>query len=148
LAPGNQWFNYPAISAGWVISDEAFMKGIEPVSTLKLRAGWGRTSNQALNPYESKGLVNNSNGLPAGPSGGNITRYNFCPTIVTGDNVVTLPNPDLSWEFTSTTNIGLDFGLWNNRLTGTFEWYNSKTEDILYSVSLPVTSGVAGGFLT
>jgi TonB-linked SusC/RagA family outer membrane protein len=151
LAPGNQWFNYPALSAGWIISDESFMKNIRPVSLLKLRAGWGKTSNQAIDPYQSKGLVNNSNGLAAtGPIGsaGTFIRYNYGPTIVNGYNVVTLPNPGLSWEFTKTTNIGLDFGLFKNRITGSMEYYNSKTDDILYNVNLPVTSGVEGAFTT
>jgi len=148
LAKGNKWFDYPAISAGWIISDEDFMSNIKPVSSLKLRAGWGKTSNQAINPYESLGLVNNSNNLGNGSTGGGTIRYNYGPTIVTGFNVVTLPNPNLSWEFTKTINIGLDFSLWKNRLTGTLEYYNSKTDDILYSISLPVTSGVAGAYLT
>jgi TonB-dependent starch-binding outer membrane protein SusC len=148
LAPGNKWFDYPALSAGWIISDEPFMNHVKPVSNLKLRVGWGRTSNQSIDPYQSLGLVNNSNGLPVGPSGGNVIRYNYGPTVVTGYNVVTLPNPNLSWEFTSTTNIGLDFGLFNNRITGSLEYYYSKTDNILYNVNLPVTSGVAGAFAT
>ncbi|MCG2614292.1 TonB-dependent receptor [Terrimonas sp. NA20] len=148
LAPGNKWFDYPALSAGWVISDESFFSNVKAVNTLKLRVGWGKTSNQAIDPYQSKGLVNNSNGLPAGNTGGNVIRYNYGPTVVTGYNVITLPNPNLSWEFTTTTNIGLDFGLLKNRITGTFEYYNSRTKDILYAVNLPVTSGVAGGFVT
>jgi TonB-linked SusC/RagA family outer membrane protein len=154
LAPGNQWYDYPAVSAGWVITDESFMKNIKPLSLLKLRVGWGKTSNQAINPYDSKGLVNNSNGLYNSASPGTIgaaggfIRYNYGSTIVNGYNVVTLPNPDLSWEFTKTTNIGLDFALFNNRITGSMEYYNSKTDKILYSVNLPVTSGVAGAFTT
>lgn len=152
LAPGNQWFDYPAVSAGWVISEESFMKNVKPVSLLKLRAGWGRTSNQSVNPYDSKGLVNNSNGLYNGSgtigAAGGFIRYNFGPTIVNGYNVVTLPNPNLSWEFTKTVNLGLDFGLLNNRITGSMEYYDSKTNDILYAVNLPVTSGVAGGYVT
>lgn len=146
LAPGNQWFSYPAVSAGWVISDEPFMNKVKHLSLLKLRAGWGTTSNQAINPYDSKGLVNNSNGLAAGSTGGNIIRYNYGPTVVTGYNVVTLPNPTLTWEFTNVFNVGLDFGLLNNRITGTIEYYNARTKDILYNVNLPVTSGVAGAF--
>jgi len=145
LAPGNKWFDYPAVSAGWVISDENFMKRFKFLNTLKLRAGWGKTSNQSINPYQSLGLVNNSNGLAAP---GNVIRYNYGPTIVTGYNVVTLPNPNLKWEFTKTTNIGLDFGFLNNKITGTIEYYNSRTDNILYNVVLPVTSGVAGAFLT
>ena len=148
LAEGNKWFNYPAISAGWLISDEAFMSKVKPVNSLKLRVGWGKTSNQAIDPYASLGLVNNSNGLGNGSTGAGTIRYNYGPTIVTGYNVVTLPNPGLSWEFTRTLNIGLDFGLFNNRITGAFEWYDSQTDDILYNVNLPVTSGVAGAFPT
>lgn len=148
LAPGNKWFDYPAVSAGWIVSDESFMKNISAINSLKLRAGWGRTSNQAISPYQSLGLVNNSNGLTAGSTGGNIIRYNYGPTIVSGYNVVTLPNPNLSWEFTSTFNIGADFSLLKNRITGSVEYYNSKTDDILYGVNLPVTSGVAGAFTT
>lgn len=148
LAPGNQWFDYPAVSGGWVISDESFMANAKKVDFLKLRIGWGRTSNQSINPYASKGLVDNTNGLGAGPAGGNIIRYNYGPTIVTGYQLVTLPNPNLSWEFTSTANFGLDFGFFGNRLTGSLEYYNSKTDRILYSVQLPVTSGVPGSFTT
>lgn len=151
LAPGNQWFDYPAVSAGWVISDEDFMTGVKPVNFLKLRAGWGRTSNQSINPYDSKGLVSNNNGLPTGGdigAAGAVIRYNFGPTIVTGYDITALPNPNLSWEFTSTVNVGLDFGLFNNRLTGTFEYYNSKTDRILFNLPLPITSGVAGNFVT
>ncbi len=145
LAKGNQWFNYPALSAAWQISDEPFMQHMNAINNLKLRVSWGKTSNQAINPYQSLGLVNNSNGLA---SPGNITRYNFGPTIVTGYNVVTLPNPNLSWEFTKVANLALDFSLLKNRISGSVEYYRSKTEDILYTVNLPVTSGVAGSFLT
>ncbi|HMR93182.1 MAG TPA: TonB-dependent receptor [Chitinophagaceae bacterium] len=151
LAPGNQWFDYPAVSAGWVVSDEAFMGNIKGISYLKLRAGWGRTSNQSVNPYDSKGLVSNSNGLPTGGdigAAGAVIRYNYGPTIVTGYDITTLPNPNLSWEFTSTLNLGLDFGLFNNRLTGTLEYYTSKTDKILFGLPLPITSGVAGNFMT
>jgi len=145
LAKGNQWFDYWAASLGWNIADENFMKNIRQINTLKLRMSYGTTSNQAINPYQSLGLVNNSNGI-----GGNagITRYNFGPTIVSGYNIITLPNPDLSWEFTNVTNVGVDFGIFNNRLTGTIEAYWAKTNDILYGINLPVTSGVAGSYLT
>jgi len=154
LAPGNKWYDYPAVSAGWIISEEDFMQDADWLSALKLRVGWGKTSNQAIDPYQSKGLVDNSNGLynAASPgsigAAGGIIRYNFGPTIVSGYNVITLPNPALSWEFTKTTNIGLDFGLLKNRITGSIEYYNSRTDKILYGVNLPVTSGVAGAFTT
>jgi TonB-linked SusC/RagA family outer membrane protein len=145
LAKGNQWFDYWAGSLGWNIHEENFMRNIKPLSALKLRASYGTTSNQAVNPYQSLGLVNNSNGI-----GGNagITRYNFGPTIVSGYNIINLPNPNLSWEFTNVFNLGLDFGLLNNRITGALEVYWSKTNDILYGINLPASSGVAGSFVT
>ena len=145
LAKGNQWFDYWAASLGWNIDNEAFMQDVRDLSTLKLRASYGTTSNQAINPYASLGLVNNSNGI-----GGNagITRYNFGPTIVSGYNVIALPNPNLSWEFTNVFNIGVDFGLFNDRITGSVEAYWAKTNDILYAINLPQSSGVTGSFLT
>ncbi|MFB6457836.1 SusC/RagA family TonB-linked outer membrane protein [Chitinophaga sp. Hz27] len=143
LAPGNKWHSYPAISAGWNISKESFMQHISWISSLKLRAGWGQTSNQAVSPYSSLGLVTNNNYLTAP---GDVIRYNFGQTIVTGYQVVTLPNPNLEWEYTQTRNFGLDFGLLDNRISGSLEYYNSKTNNILYGVSLPPTSGVAGNY--
>jgi TonB-linked SusC/RagA family outer membrane protein len=145
LAPGHKWHYYPAASLGWNIGNENFMKGIGAVSSLKLRAGFGQTSNQSISPYQSLGLVNNSNGI-ASPA--NTIRYNYGPTVVTGYNVVTLPNPNLDWEYTKTINLGLDFGLLKNRITGALEWYKSTTDKILYAVNLPVTSGVAGPYVT
>ena len=148
LATGNKWFNYPAISAGWVISDEDFMRPLGWVNSLKFRAGYGKVSSPTIDPYQSLGLVNNSNGLTASGVNG-VIRYNYGQsTIVTGYNVVQLRNPDLSWEFTRTYNFGLDFSLLNNRLTGSIERYIAKTSDILYRVTLPVTSGVAGSYPT
>lgn len=145
LAPGNKWHSYPAISAGWNIDRERFVQNISWLSALKLRAGWGQTSNQAVNPYSSLGLVSNANGLAAP---GNTIYYNYGPTVVTGYNVVTLPNPNLEWEYTQTRNIGLDFGLLKNRVTGSLEYYYAKTSNILYGVSLPPTSGVSGSYTT
>nr|MCU0374211.1 TonB-dependent receptor [Chitinophagaceae bacterium] len=145
LAKGNNWFDYWAGSVGWNLHEEKFLENFRQLSALKLRASFGTTSNQAVNPYQSLGLVNNSNGI-----GGNagITRYNFGPTIVSGYNIINLPNPNLSWEFTNVLNIGLDFGLWKNKITGTVEAYWSRTNDILYGINLPATSGVAGSFVT
>ncbi len=130
LAPGHKWHSYPAISAGWNIANESFMKSISQINALKLRVGYGETSNQAVDPYKTLGLLN--------------TRpYNFGPTYyTTGYYVSQLPNVNLGWEFSKTWNIGLDFGILNNRLTGTFEYYVTNTNDILLNVNLPATSGV------
>jgi TonB-linked SusC/RagA family outer membrane protein len=130
LASGYQWNAYPAVSAGWNISKEGFMSGITQINMLKLRAGYGQTSNQAVNPYETLGLLS--------------TRpYNFGDdTYSTGFYVSNAPNPRLGWEFSNTINFGLDFKLFGNRLSGTAEYYEQQTKNVLLGVGLPPTSGV------
>lgn len=145
LSAGNQWFDYWAGSVGWNIADEAFLRNVDNLNTLKLRLSYGTTSNQAVAPYQSLGLVNNSNGI--GGSAG-ITRYNFGQSIVSGYNIITLPNPNLSWEFTNVFNAGIDYGFFDNRLSGSIEAYWSRTKDILYGINLPITSGVVGSYVT
>lgn len=131
LAKGHQWHTYPAVSAGWNIGQESFMDDLEWLDILKVRVGYGQTSNQAVAPYSTWGKLS--------------TRpYNFGPTgYATGYYVSALPNYDLGWEYSSTWNFGLDFTLLGGRLLGTFEYYIQKTSDLLQSVNLPSTSGVS-----
>ena len=130
LAKGHQWHTYPAVSAGWNIKRESFMKDIDFIDALKLRVGYGQTSNQAVSPYSTLGLLS--------------TRpYNFGTTYSTGYYVSNLPNQSLGWEYSSTWNFGLDFTLLKGRLSGTLEYYVQKTNDLLLSVNLPATSGVS-----
>ena len=131
LAKGHQWHTYPAVSAGWNIGQESFMDDLEWLDILKVRVGYGQTSNQAVAPYSTWGKLS--------------TRpYNFGPTgYATGYYVSALPNYDLGWEYSSTWNFGLDFTLFGGRLSGTFEYYIQKTSDLLQSVNLPSTSGVS-----
>lgn len=111
LAKGHQWHTYPAVSAGWNIGQESFMDDLEWLDILKVRVGYGQTSNQAVAPYSTWGKLS--------------TRpYNFGPTgYATGYYVSALPNYDLGWEYSSTWNFGLDFTLLGGRLSGTFEYY-------------------------
>lgn len=131
LAKGHQWHTYPAVSAGWNIGQESFMDDLEWLDILKVRVGYGQTSNQAVAPYSTWGKLS--------------TRpYNFGHTgYATGYYVSALPNYDLGWEYSSTWNFGLDFTLLGGRLSGTFEYYIQKTSDLLQSVNLPSTSGVS-----
>lgn len=131
LAKGHQWHTYPAVSAGWNIGQESFMDDVEWLDILKVRVGYGQTSNQAVSPYSTWGKLS--------------TRpYNFGPTgYATGYYVSALPNYDLGWEYSSTWNFGLDFTLFGGRLSGTFEYYIQKTSDLLQNVNLPATSGVS-----
>jgi len=130
LAKGHQWHTYPAISAGWNISNESFMKDVSYINMLKLRVGYGQTSNQSVAPYATLGRLS--------------TRpYNFGDEYSTGYYVTELPNAALGWEYSETWNYGLDFALLNNRLSGTVEYYTTNTKDLLLGVNLPSTSGVS-----
>ncbi|HEY4788419.1 MAG TPA: SusC/RagA family TonB-linked outer membrane protein, partial [Bacteroidales bacterium] len=148
LAAGHKWHQYPAVSLGWNIANEGFMKNIKTISSLKLRAGFGQTSNQSINPYSSLGLVSNKNYISTTTTQGSVIRYNFGPSVVTGYNVINIPNSSLDWEYTKTYNLGLDFGVLNNRISGSIEYYNTTTEGVLYNVTLPATTGISGKFLT
>lgn len=150
LADGHKWHDYPAVSAGWNIGDEKFMSSTAHwLSSLKLRAGFGQTSNQSINPYQSLGLVSNTFAGAVGPlPSNNVIYYNYGPTVVQGYNVQTLPNPNLDWEYTKTINLGLDYGILRNRITGSIDYYHQHTDKILYNVTLPASSGVSGPYTT
>ena len=129
LAKGHQWHSYPAVSLGWNLHKESFMQDFGWLDQLKLRVGYGETSNQSVNPYQTLGLLGTN-------------KYNFGTTYLTGYELSQLPNPKLGWEYTTTWNYGLNFSLFGNRLSGTIEYYSQHTKDILLSVNLPSTSGV------
>lgn len=134
LAEGHKWHTYPAVSAGWNIGRESFMQDIAPINMLKLRVGFGETSNQAVNPYQTIGL------LSTRPYNFGDDKYDM------GYYVNQLSNPTLGWEFSKTWNYGLDFALLNHRLSGTLEYYITNTKDVLLNVDLPPTSGA--GYVT
>jgi len=141
LATGNKWVTYPAFNVGWNLDKESFMRNINVISSLKLRGGWGISSNAGINPYTTLGSLTAS-------------FYNFGSGTTIGTNYVngytinTAPNPNLTWEKTAGVNIGVDFGLFKNRLTGSLDWYNTKTTDILLQKRIPGSLGVPGGQLT
>ncbi len=130
LAKGHKWHTYPAVSVGWNIAKENFMENVKWLDNLKLRVGYGETSNQSVDPYKTLGLL--------------ATRpYNFGSSFDVGKYVSELPNSELGWEYSKTWNFGLDFSLFKGRLSGTMEYYIQNTEDLLLSVNLPSTSGVS-----
>ncbi len=130
LAEGHKWHTYPAVSVGWNISNESFMSNVTWINQLKLRVGYGQTSNQAIDPYATLGRLSSR-------------PYNFGTAYSTGFYVSELPNDNLGWEYSITQNYGLDFAFLNNRLSGTIEYYSTNTKDLLLRVSLPPTSGVS-----
>ncbi|WP_316813509.1 TonB-dependent receptor [Pedobacter heparinus] len=119
FGPNNKWGYFPSLSAGWIISNEAFMKDVSWISNLKLRGSWGKLGNQEIpnNAYET--LVSESGGVV------NVIRYG---------------NPDIKWETTTQTNIGLDMGILKNKLSFTADYFVKKTDDILLTVGLPAVS--------
>ncbi|MBT1700882.1 SusC/RagA family TonB-linked outer membrane protein [Fulvivirgaceae bacterium PWU4] len=124
----NKWGNFPAVSAGWNISRESFMQGITFLDDLKIRGGYGVTGNSGISNYSSL-VTLGTGGNYINPDG--IWRQTYGPN--------RNPNPDLRWEKKKELNIGLDFSLFNNRLSGAFELYSRKTEDLLetYTSQLP-----------
>ena len=131
LAKGHQWHTYPAVSAGWNISRESFLKDVKWIDNIKLRVGYGQTSNQSINPYSTLGV------LASRP-------YNFGPTgYKYGYYLSTLSNDELGWEYSTTWNFGIDFSFFSGRLSGSMEYYIQNTKDLLLSVSLPATSGAS-----
>nr|WP_281169874.1 TonB-dependent receptor [Olivibacter sitiensis] len=139
LAVGNKWAQYPAVSAGWNISNESFMADVTAISDLKLRVGYGVTSNQSIASYSTLGGVS---------SGDPNVRYNFGEESYIGYFVQNIVDPNLGWEYTGTVNVGVDFGLLNNRVTGSIDWYNARTWDMLYGINLPTTSGISAPYVT
>ncbi|MFC5411930.1 SusC/RagA family TonB-linked outer membrane protein [Larkinella bovis] len=128
LSDGNKWAFFPSISAGWVISDEAFFKGGKTVSFLKLRVGYGEVGNTSISPYQTLGGLSRS-------------TYAFGTEPGFGYGLSIIPNPDLTWEISRTLNVGVDFGFLNDRISGSLELYDTKTSDLLLSRLIPITSG-------
>lgn len=130
LAKAKRWTKYGSVAAAWVISDESFFK-VPAINSLKLRVSYGSVGNQT-------GIGD----FPYLQQYGGRT-YGGVSTL----QVTRLGNPDLTWEKRRTTNIGIDFALLKNRLTGTLEFYNSLTTDLYFSPFIPSTSGGSGTIL-
>ncbi len=116
----NKWAMFPAITAGWVINKEDFMKNIEWISELKLRAGWGQTGNQGVNPYQS--LLTYSNGNPV------LYQGQYYSSLTPNNN----NNPNLKWETKTETDLGIDFGVLQNKIVANFDIYNRVTTNMLW----------------
>ncbi len=131
----SQWGYFPSAAFAWRVHDEEFLSDFAALSNLKLRASWGESGNTAISPYGSLNVLGSSN-------------------IILGDNLYSgfapqnqRPNPNLRWETTAQTNIGLDVGLWQERLRLTADYYIKNTRDLLASVPLPTSTGFNSQFL-
>jgi len=125
-----QYGIFPTVSAGWVVSKERFMEQLPSVSFLKIRGSYGLTGNNNFNSsnYPASSLI--------GP-----TTYVLNGALVSGRAVSQLGNADLTWEKNKQLDIGFDIGLFNNRITLTYDYYNKITDGLLYSINLPASSG-------
>ena len=123
LAEGNKWGYFPSVALAWRVNEESFMQRYSDwLSSLKLRASFGIAGNAAVDPYQ--------------------TLATLTPTVPGSTDMIpaSMSNPGLSWETTQAINLGLDFGLFNNRISGSIDYYFNKTRDLLYYKSAPASS--------
>lgn len=135
FAPGRQYGVYPSFSAGWRISQEKFFENIKAISNLKLRASWGQLGNANIPPYSWISNIDVTGGAVFGnPQSRQPAYYS-----------TQMSNEKVKWETTTTTDIGLELGLFNDRLTFEGDIYNKKTTDMLLDATIPFTAGYTTG---
>jgi TonB-linked SusC/RagA family outer membrane protein len=127
FATGHKWGWFPAVALAWRVSEESFLKEVEPINSLKLRAGWGKTGNQNVSDYAYMALLSYKT-TPWGTG------------VLTGNTA----NPDLTWETTSSYNVGVDLGLWKSRIELVADLYYKKTDNLLLQLPLPAYLGSGG----
>ncbi len=123
----NRWGTFPAVSAGWIISDESFMDGLPVLNFLKLRASYGLTGNANISPRAT------------------VTSYDTWGQygdVGAGDLLRTIANEDVTWETTNAMDVALDFELLENRISGSVGYYHQNVTDMLFRVPVPVSSGI------
>ena len=139
LSAKNRWGYFPSFSAGWTISNEEFMSGVDKsaISFLKLRASWGRNGNiSVLNNYPYSTSINlNSKMIQWDPSSNKVS-YGSIPT--------GLANPNLTWETSEQLDLGLDARFFNNRLSFAFDYFDKNTKDLLVAVAPVAELGISG----
>ncbi len=123
----NQWAFFPTASAAWRLSEESFLKDVDFLDELKIRASTGLTGQQNFEAYKARTLFQ-------------ADQYGGFPAVIQGQ----LGNDNLRWELTSQTDIGIDFSLFKNRLTGTADYYFKDTKDVLFDVLIGGSTGFGG----
>ncbi len=127
FGPGHQWGTFPSVSLAWRISQEPFLRSVTALSDLKIRASWAKTGNQAFGDYLQYPTYTYSNGLAQYYFGGQ-----FIPTIRPG-----AVDPDIHWESTESYNVGADYALFGERISGALDWYTKNTSDLIFTVPVP-----------
>jgi TonB-linked SusC/RagA family outer membrane protein len=126
----NRWGLFPSVSAAWNIANEPFFKEMKMISSLKLRASWGKLGNQEIGVYPYSSLVQTGERV-----------YSFGDKLATGASIIETGNDNVKWETTTQKNIGIDMSLWKDRFSIILDLYDKKTEDILVRVPIPQTGG-------
>jgi TonB-dependent starch-binding outer membrane protein SusC len=121
----NRWGFFPAASVGWILSEEQFLSDMDWMNFLKLKASWGLTGNAEIANFGSRGLFSGDASYGGNP----------------GTRPTQIPNPDLKWETTTSTDIGVEAGVFKNRISIEADYYIRKTKDLLLNVEVPGTSG-------
>ncbi|MFC4873242.1 SusC/RagA family TonB-linked outer membrane protein [Negadavirga shengliensis] len=129
----NRYGTFPSVAAGWRIAEEGFMQNFDVLSDLKLRASWGIIGNDKIGEYEGRPVVTGNENAVFGPG----------ETLTYGAALTRLANPFIQWEETVQSDIGFEFGLFDNKLTGEVDYYFRRTNDILVSVPIPAYVGSA-----
>lgn len=124
----HKWGIFPAVSAGWKINAEPFLNHVGWLSLLKVRAAWGTSGNDRIGNYDYMSRLS-------------ITRASWGNAVVGGLAPANIENPNLKWEATSTTNFGLDVSTFSNRLQVNFDYYINRTDNLLFNLPIPNTTG-------
>jgi TonB-linked SusC/RagA family outer membrane protein len=135
FAEGNKYGFFPSGAVAWRVSKEKFMESISAVNDMKLRLSYGVIGNQAIPPYQSLALV--------GPFGEGVFNAGNSFEVFTGREPLSFVNRDLKWETTRQLDIGMDLSLFRNRITFTADYYKKRTNDLLLSSPIPLTTGFA-----
>lgn len=136
FAKGHRWGLFPSFSVGWRISEESFMTSLKALNNLKLRASWGQLGNQNISLYSYLNNIDINQGA------------SFNNTLVSGSAVSALSDPKISWETTTIKNVGLDIGLWRNKLEINIDVFDKATTDILARINVPGQVGNLTGPIT
>ena len=124
----NKYGDFPSVSLGWVASEEGFMKNMDKISFLKIRASYGKTGNYNIGDYTSLSLINTTN-------------YVFNNAVSPGATLSGIGNSALTWETTAQFDIGLDLELLDSRIAFTYDYYKKKSDGLLYAIDIPIQSG-------
>ena len=135
FSEGNRWGYFPSVSTGWTLTEESFMQKTEWLTHLKVRANWGASGNNRIDEYASYTLIGTNN---------NFFAYGRNTLYKPGWSAYGMGNPDILWEKTSAGNFGLDFGLFDYSLSGSFDAFLRKTSNMLLKLPMVLSSGMSG----